>query len=230
MLIKTFLLFLQKFLVMTKVKAIRSSKTYSMKITHPIMGEYYFSYINSFDYRNPKFVFTQNLSKVKKWKNKKSVEHFIISMKKTIKGDSWYHSGSIVIPLGKTLDPKLKNLKNIELINKRYFFYIKNIKEEIDIKKEIKKLDETKKLIKSRSKEYNELLDNIFENRGKMDSLIRISNSITNHIRNYINKDKFINEHKVNETDFLDSHIEVVDSSFNFRKLKLRTLKENSQV
>jgi len=80
-----------------------SNKQYSIRITHPEFGDYYYSHHN-LDKRQ--YVFTQKLSSVSKWKTKKIAEQNLEQMS-NISRDC-----SIIFQVGIVKDDEIVTLGN----------------------------------------------------------------------------------------------------------------------
>ena len=192
----------------------KSNKEYSIRLTHPEFGEYYFQYSN-YDYA---FIFTKSLNKVAKWKTIDLVEKKIIKIISKIEGSS-----KIILPFGKNIDEKYKTDEYKDLIYcsmKKYFFIIKNAQSKIQYrisKENIDKLNESLLI-------DVENIKNLIKNNGHIekDFMSNITN-LTKDIHQY-RKDYSIVKKIVSKSNPV--LLDIIDSSYNFRTLKLKTLNE----
>lgn len=217
---------------------IKTSKEFAIKLIHPQFGDFYFSYAgwNSGQYQ---YVFVQNLSKVTKWKTTKFTEkqiNLIISNLKQKKG-------RIMISFGSIID---ESLKLIMIESKRkYYLPVTLLKTKIELNKATDSVNKNNFMFKENSKNFldsfkniqNDLIfklnDYILDGDASMenididkytsdvDQFLKNTKNLSKNIKNYISDKKIIEEAKKYDGVYLD----IVDASYNFRGLKLKTLK-----
>lgn len=191
----------------------KSNKEYAIRISNPKVGDFYYSHYNE---NGRKCMFTQDLSKVSKWKTKKIVEGII--------KDYLIRSNyNLVISLGKVDTDYVPTDKNKYVFRKRLYYSIPAVAE----KGKIVEVNESMELIydslKRQLMDFNNLLsDDDFlrkqyekENRDILNKFVNDINIFKKHQNNIIKYTK-----DLENTFFLD----IVNASFNFRTLKIKTL------
>lgn len=198
----------------------KTNKEYAIKITHPEFGVYYYSHCNSpyYSYNSQntkyKYIFVQDLSKVLTWKSTGFTEKQIIEINTRLIN----HSGQILLSLGANVNQETKS--KLILSKKKYYFEIKAIT--------------SRENVKTAQDDLNRLNVSLLEDCKNVTKLIKKNK----HVEKDFQKE-FIKIFKQLESDinlcrksynFLDNSqnveifIEIVDASYNFRLLKLRTL------
>lgn len=217
----------------------KTNKEYAIRLVHPELGEFYFSYIKYSDsYRSYNdiisFMFTKDLSKVKKWKTLDIVKNEVMNMPDIIRKSS---ANSVLLKI----DDSVKTGKVI-ISRKKYYYSITNIGSEIYINKFKEKIEninkiifDLKKSIKEEKINYNNIKLEIktkIENDQDIDNIIKGHHVFLEKL-NIIKKD--INNCKKYQIELnkLNIHlndiengikIDIVDASFNFRLKKLKML------
>jgi len=191
---------------------IKTRKDYAIRLTHPELGEYYYHYTNDV-WSDRKFFFTQNLSKVNTWKTLKYAEKQISTIKEKLDKKL---GNKILLELGADIDPT--SYPNSFLSRKKYYYPIGSVMSKTHIenaKNNLEKLDETlladSKMITSLIKKSKHI--------GK--DFMVIFEKMATDLYQYRKDYTFLEQNKNVEPIYLD----IVDASYNFRLLKLRTLK-----
>jgi len=231
---------------MSKIKI---NNEYAIRINHPELGIFYFSYCGLNEKFRP-FVFTKNLSKVQTWKTDKFAEkqiNIIISNMKS-------KNGKIYLSLGANIECEYSD--KIFQSRKKYYYLIdsiQNVRSKINFitaNKNIKNLKST--LIEDSEKicdVYNNMKNGFFTNKinkiencevdfddilnDSSDTLLSINKykdiqddlifKVNNYIEDislYRNEIGILEESKTYDGLYLD----IIDASYGFRKLKLQTL------
>ena len=202
----------------------KTNKEYAIKITHPEFGVYYYSHYNytgeySYNYNNynkskVNYIFVQDLSKVLTWKSTSFTQKKITE----INSDLHSNSGKILLSLGNEITQDIKN--GAILSKKKYYFEInavtsketaKTAQDDLD-RLNISLVEDSKNIAKLINK--NKHVEKDFQ-KEFMEIFKQFSADINLCIKSY---------------NFLDNSqnvkvfIEIVDASYNFRLLKLRTL------
>jgi hypothetical protein len=194
----------------------RTNKEYSIKLVHPEFGVFYYQYSNLNSWNGVgTYFFTQNLSKVSTWKNIKYTEKKILKITETLE------SRKAKILLSFDDDLKNKFITNSKLIisRKKYYYPITNkivSKTHINLSKN--KIDELNKTLVNDSKSITKLIK---KSKHVEKEFMSIFKKLENDINSYRKEHKFLESNKNSE----DIYIDIVDASYNFRLLKLRTLK-----
>jgi len=234
---------------------IKTNKEYTIKIEHPTLGIYYYSYCGFNDKFRP-FVFTKNLSKVQTWKTTKFVEKHIESILSKIN----QKSGKIYLSLGTEPDENLsRELKENSIISRKMNYYIiektDNIRSKIGLitaEENIKELDVTliqdsdmianeyiniknnfyiNKINKISNDNINvsEIITNIDNTLLSMNSFDCIQKKFYDKVNKY-NKDIFCYKESCKiikeEKNYNGLYLEIYDASNKFRKLKIQTLRQ----
>lgn len=190
----------------------KSRKDFAIKLTHPEMGEFYFHYSNRI-YSKSIFYFTQNLNKVNTWKTSKYAESQITQIFESLENKY----GKILLEFGE--EPKEEMKSRLTLSRKKYYFTVNSIISKAALENaqnNIKRLDET--LIND-SKMITKL---IRKSKHLENNFVKIVHKLADSINLYRNEHSFLEKNKNAEPIFLD----IVDASYGFRLLKLKTLKK----
>lgn len=231
---------------MSKIKI---NNEYAIRINHPDLGIFYFSYCGLNEKFNT-FVFTKILSKVQTWKTSKFAEKQIDIIISKMESDK----GKIYLSLGENIECEYTD--KIFQSRKKYYYLIdsiQNVRSKINLltaDKNIKKLNDT--LINDSENIYNlynNIKNNLFINKIKklnncdvdLDEILKysietlssintyngIQNDLVLKVNNYLEDLSLykkeiciIEESKTYEGLYLD----IIDASYGFRKLKLNTL------
>lgn len=218
----------------------KTNKEYAIRLVHPEFGEYYFNYVkysdSNYGYSNiHNFMFTKDLSKVKKWKILDVVNYNISNMTDKVQKIS---KDNILLQID---DNAVKSDKMI-ISRKKYYYQISQIGSEsivCKIKEKIEKCNEIllslKESIKKEKDYYNNLnlIKNEIKNEIDIENISKYHSDILSRL-NSIKKN--IKKCKSYQTDIDDLNkklseietgikIDIVDASFNFRLKKLKTLK-----
>jgi hypothetical protein len=203
----------------------KTNKEYAIKITHPEFGVYYYSHYNyvasTYSYysnnnSNSKFnyIFVQDLSKVLTWKSTGFTEKQIVEINTRLHNNS----GQILLSLGTEVNQDIKDRAIIS--KKKYYFEVKAVT--------------SREIAKTAQDDLSRLNVSLLEDCKKITKLIKKNR----HVEKDFQKE-FMKIFKQFDTDinlcrksynFLDNSqnvkvfIEMVDASYNFRLLKLRTL------
>lgn len=202
----------------------KTNKEYAIKITHPEFGVYYYSHYNyaggySYNYNNynnskVNYIFVQDLSKVLTWKSTGFTQKKLTE----INSDLHSNSGKILLSLGTDVKQEIKD--RAILSKKKYYFEINAIT--------------SREIAKTAQDDLDRLNISLLEDSKNIAKLIKKNK----HVEKDFQKD-FMKIFKQLESDinlcrksynFLDNSqnvkvfIEIVDASYNFRLLKLRTL------
>jgi len=206
---------------MPRVKLIRE---YAIRLVHPILGIYYYNYTNYNWYNGGSwFMFTQDLSKVSKRKNIKSLEKQISQITESdLSSDVSFeiHSDKILLPLGKelkeNLDPEIKN--KIFHHRNRYYYSIDNIVSKYHIDKAENDFNESNKILSSNIKS---IVDMFNDSEYLNDDFIKTIKSLEYNVNVCRDNYNFLKETKKTSKQ---AQLDIIDASFNFRYLKLKTL------
>lgn len=210
---------------------------FAIKLIHPDFGDYYFSHFSWHDSKHS-FVFVKDLSKVEKWKTIKFTQKNIENLRKSIETDR----GKIMLSFGENVDDSIKHL--MILSKKKYYLPITDIKIISHLNDAIENLNMTDKDFQDVSINFidnfkniqNDLIlkinDYILDDdstiqKYKMDDyLLEIRHFLKSTIKLHKTLHKYVkNKEIIKELqDYKGSYIDIVDASYNFRTLKLRTL------
>lgn len=194
---------------------IKNNKEYSIRLK-TFFGDWYYSHTNiNYDNRYTKktIIFTKKLSKVAKWKTLDIVEKQILSI--SINNNS--PNNNILLSLdGMNLDNLDKN--KIITIRKKLYYKISIVESDIHIKKAENNVNELNKIM--------------IEDAENIVSLIKENKHIENDFNKFFKQfDKNI---KLYRKDYLylknikskniEGYLDIVNSSFNFRNLKIKNL------
>lgn len=193
----------------------KSTKDYAIRLIHPDIGEYYFNYCDN----SNNFVFTQTLSRVQTWKTNETLNWQIENIESKLKSQS----SRIILSLGKDVSDIKEEIKTKLICSmKRYYYPISCIKSKQLIenaKNNIIRLD------KSLLPDSELITDMIKHSRQTDKNFISILKTLESDVNLYRKEYAYLQKNKNAEEIFLD----IVDASYNFRLLKLKTLK-NIQV
>lgn len=217
---------------------IKTSKEFAIKLIHPDFGEFYFSY---FGWNNTQhhYVFVQNLSKVSKWKTTKFAEKQVKIMQDNLKNER----GKIMLSFGSDIDDSLKPLMTVS--KRKYYLPITDIKILSDttnatenIRKNNEEFKNTSGVFLDSFKNIQDdlvlkLKDYILDNNASMENInidkylsdvklfVKNTNILSKSINTYLSNKKVLEE----SARYNGSYLDIVDASYNFRGLKLKTLK-----
>lgn len=198
----------------------KGHKEYAIKLVHPELGDYYYHYNNNGGYYNPcknnalfSFYFTQNLNKVSTWKTLKFVEKQILEIKNRLD----QKNGKILIELGKDAKDELK--ENAILSRKKYYYPIKSIMSKVHIDNAKNNLDKLNQTLVEDSKLITKLIKS---SKHLEKDFMKIFHKLHDDINSYRKDHNFLEMNSNAEPIFL----EIVDASYSFRLLKLKTLKK----
>ena len=186
----------------------KSHKDYAIKITHPEFGDFYFSYIKDYD----NYIFTKNLKNVTTWKTLNSIEKNIIEI---IEHMNRYSPVKILLSFGKNIDDNFKSRMIVSM--KRYFFSIESATTMIDINKAQKYINENT-LLSDVEFIKQSIIDNKHIDKHFNSYISKLRDDITQYTKYY----NFLKEFEFKKDCAL---LEIVDASYGFRRLKLKTLK-----
>jgi len=205
---------------MTRLK---SNKEYAIKLVHPEFGDFYLTYKNTPVYNTPlTYFFSKNLSKVSTWKTLSYLEKEVSEIYKKLDNSI----GKIHLSFGElNMNDDVDNLildntifkQKMIISRKKYYFPISDItsKELVENAKEIiNNLNTT--LIEDSKNITNLLIDSNQMEKSFMKTFGKLGSDI--HL--YRKNKNFLEKFKDNNYAYL----EIVDASYKFRLLKLKTL------
>lgn len=222
---------------------IKTNKEYAIKIFHPEFGEFYYSY-DGWNVSHRTYIFTKNLSKVTTWKTTKFVEKQINLILSKLDSDK----GKIFLSLGVNVNADIKNVALLS--RKKYFYPITVAKSKINVNDAIENMqhmnlcliDDSKNVIKSINDLNSNVLINDFESNfdkekmfidlNKAEYCVEKIKEAVNILENFYNDSIIcVNSHKTieNYKKDVDIYLDIVDASYCFRALKLKTLKQISE-
>lgn len=192
---------------------IKSNKEYSIRLVFPEIGNFYF-YRNDFKYNwsNSKtknnYLFTKDLSKARKWKIKKIVDELVDDISSS--------KGDIYLLLGNDISLMPEYMKsNITCSMKKYRYRI----DKISTKKHIEQVRLDINGLDILLLEDSEIITKLINSKKTDSEFFSFLKKFENDIKQYRKFNGFLSifDNK--------SYIEIIDSSFNFRTLKLNTIK-----
>ena len=181
----------------------KSHKDFTIKLNHPEMGDFYYHYHNNGGYysghsgHRQTYYFTQNLNKVTTWKTSKYAETQIKEIFDTLQKNE----GHILLEFGEEPNEELKG--KLTISRKKYYFTVKSIM--------------SKHLIKTAKDNVDKLNESLVNDSKMITKLIKKNKHIEKDFLSIINK---------LTTDAEPVFLDIVDASYGFRLLKLRTLKK----
>lgn len=205
-------------------------KDFAIKLIHPDFGDFYYSWRREHNY-----VFVKELPKVMKWKTTKFTEKQI----KLIQSDLEKNKGSILLSFGDNVNDSLKSRMIIS--KKRYYFPITEIidmsnlnvaKEGINkynsefkdvYEKFLVSLKDIKNDLLLKNTDEKTFINDINENILTFKNFVKDTNKLSKNIDNYLYHKNILEELSTHSGSYLD----IVDASYNFRKLKLNTINKN---
>lgn len=191
-------------------------KEYAIRLIHPELGEWYYHYCNN-NYGRYEFFFTQDLNKVLTWKTLKFTNKEIQVMIKNLEKGN-YGAHKILLEFGKTPKEELKDKMIIS--RKKYYYIIKSIPiSKFHIENAQNIIDNLDKSLVEDSKNITKIL----KKNKKSDNLPILINKLSNDIDRYKKEAFFLEKTTQNSGNYV---LDIVDASYNFRLLKLRTLKK----
>jgi hypothetical protein len=192
----------------------KTNKEYTIRLVHPELGEFYYHYTNG-DWGRNTYFFTRDLHKVTTWKTVKYVDGEI---KKIILNLDAKSKSKILLEFGKDV-PKEELLLKMTISRKKYYYPITKVSSRFHIdnaKNTLNKLEET---LLNDSKFITKMIK---KSRHVEDGFMHIVNKLTNDLNLYRKEYSFLENNKDSEPIYLD----IVDASYGFRLLKLKTLKK----
>jgi len=193
----------------------KTNKEYAVRLNHPELGTFYYQYSNN-EYwnNNAKFYFTQNLSKVDTWKTMKYVEKQII----TIKDNLDKKKAKILLYLGDQISNELKTNPRIIQSRKRYYYEITVVTSKTHLDKAKDNLERLSETLIADSKIVTKMIkkSQILEK-----DFMSFFTKLYSDVNLYRKEHSFLEKNKNIDTINLD----IVDASYSFRLLKLKTLK-----
>lgn len=192
---------------------IKTNKQYSIRLKHVELGDFYYSYTNS----RKQHIFTKKLKSVAKWKTKSLVErkvNFIVRHK--------YDKHSIILfirKLNKDENPIFST--NTFTKNRIIYIYVENIENR---KKLEDSFNENLSLHES-IKENFDVVGEFFKNELLIENYKNDFKKVFDNLVTNINKYKK-NMNILSKNSKQCSVIDIINSSYNFRGVKLKMLKE----
>lgn len=214
----------------------KSKKEYALKLTHPVLGTFYLRrkesisqytenyYSSGYGWRSgwkyvPIFYFTQDLSKVKKWKKESTVRENIRYIKEDVKKNK---KSIIILPLGSSVSHLPEDVQNaLTLLRKKYFFYVDEISNSYTATK-LQNIQNNALIdIQNKIKNINKTIDDKLFDKKLENDLISLKENIS----------KYSEDEKQLSKLLLVSGItfDVVDASYNFRAFKLKNLQKKTE-
>lgn len=185
----------------------KSNKEYALKLCHPEFGDFYFNYQDKKIYK-----FTKDLSKVLKWKTSNYIENIISNIENHLNNNS----GEILLMFGAEVDDVLK--RKLVFERKKYYHHIKFITNHSSLKIAKDEYEKINDIMISNIKEFAKIFKNkiydkqkFVQARSKFNQNVSIHDKAYNCVQNHNNSVQVI--------------FSVVDASYGFRLLKLRTLR-----
>lgn len=194
----------------------KGHKEYAIKLIHPELGEYYYHYNNNGGYYSGhefNYYFTQNLNKVSTWKTLKFAEKQILEITNILDK----HSGKVLIELGKDIKEELKN--KVIVSRKKYYYPITSIMSRVHMENAKNNLTRLNQTLVDDSKLITRMIK---KSKHVEKEFMSILQKLQDDINLYRKDHKFLKTNINAEPIFL----EIVDASYSFRLLKLRTLKK----
>jgi hypothetical protein len=193
----------------------KTNKEYAVRLTHPTLGVFYYHYTPSSYYYSSGYIFyfTQNLSKVKTWKTQRFVQKEILNIQDRLNKKS----SKIYLSLGTSVPDELKN--KVVISRKRYFYPINSITSKFH-------LDEAENTIKQLSNTItadSKLVAKMAKKLKISDKFMEIVDRLYKDVKVYKEKNEFL--HKMKNSNSESIYLDIVDASYGFRLLKLKTLK-----
>lgn len=186
------------------------NKEYAIKITHPEFGEYYFSYTNNNGYysnhNNLSYIFTKNLNKVTTWKTIKYAEKEIFQIMENI---NKYRS-NIKLLIGTEVNEEIKS--RLILSRKKYYFIVNSVSSQSII-------DRSNRLNETILEDSKNITESIKKNSHIDKNFMEILKKFEKDINSFREDYNFLQKIKTN-----DVNLDIVDASYGFRRLKLKTL------
>jgi len=231
---------------MSKIKI---NNEYAVRINHPELGVFYFSYCGLNEKFNP-FVFTKILSKVQTWKTIKFAEkqiNIIISQLES-------NEGKIYLSLGTNIECEYTS--KIFQSRKKYYYLIdsiQNVRSKINLITANKNVNNLNVTLIEDSEEicnvYKNIKNNFFINKIKkldncdvdFDEILKYSNDTLLSINTYnaiqnelvLKVNNYLEDISLYKKDisiledsktYKGLYLDIIDASYGFRRLKLNTL------
>lgn len=192
-------------------------KEYTIKLIHPELGEWYYHYNNNY-YNKSCFYFTQDLSKVTTWKTIKYVQREIKKIIEKLEKSKKY---KIFLEFGKDPKEELKDKMNIS--RKKYYYPIESVTSKVHFDNAKTTIDTLNKSLVDDSKMITKM---IRKNKHIEDNFNDLINKLVSDVKEYKENFNFLEKNNKNNSKIL---LDIVDASYGFRLLKLRTLKKKSE-
>ena len=205
----------------------KSHKDYAIKLIHPEFGDFYYGYNN---YKT--YIFTKNLKRVTKWKTKKvAEEHIDYIINDTKKSSYEYGAHKALLSFGKDIDNDIKDnipANNLVYSMKRYYCSVNNLctKDCIEKAKSLheKQIKEAKKQIEESTllSDIEFIKQSVIDNKHIEKKFTKNIDKLKKDINEYTKNYNFL-KNIDNKKEYI--MLEIVDASYGFRRLKLKTLK-----
>jgi hypothetical protein len=193
----------------------KTLKEYAIRLNHPEFGDFYYQYntANSYYSQSNNYYFTQNLSKVETWKTLKFAEAKIKEINERLKNKQ----AKVLLSFGK--EPKEELKSKMIVSRKKYYYPIASITSKVHVERAKENLD---RLNESLIKDSRMITRLIKKSKHVEKSFIDIFKKLSNDIDQYRKDHNYLEKNKNCENVFLD----IVDASYSFRLLKLKTLRK----
>lgn len=235
---------------MSKIKI---NNEYAIRIIHPTLGIYYYSYCGLND-KFRSFVFTKKLQKVQTWKTEKFAEKTIDYILSKMED----HKGKIYMSLGLELSDNIdKDLKqNVIMSRQKYYYSVestKNIRTKINLINaeknnnnlirtliydserinymydDIKQcfFNNTINILSDDNIDFDKILNESDDTLSSLTAFNEIQNELTIKVKKYNSDIIFYKENcEIIEThnNYEGLYLDIIDASHGFRKLKLQSL------
>lgn len=201
---------------MGRTKKIRE---YAIRITHPELGSFYFAHENWNTY-----MFTHELPKVKKWKTLKVIEEQVNRITDNANGGRnptvRFYCSHLEIP---------EHLRrNTQIIRRKNTYFVNHLISKDRVKNTENDMGIIYENIKNQMGTIKNQIDNdTFIKNQYDDDFYSSFNEFTKNVSEYRKKQRII--HRQLKSKYESVYIDIVDVSFNFRTLKLKTLNKKSK-
>lgn len=191
-----------------------SNKEYAIRITHPEIGGFYFSYDNW-----GKYIFTSDLSKVRKWKTLDVVKKQIDRL---INNTNYYNDGRSRIRIS-DFDVPNHLLSNVIHERKQKYYLVKKLVSKSNIRNIEKNMDDIYNVLKPDFKNISDLFQkDKFKEIQYEEDFLKYFNGFLKLLNEYKKNQRILSKQLNNKYETI--YIDIVDASFNFRGLKLKKL------
>lgn len=193
---------------------IKNSKEYAI-ILKTKFGDYYYNYTNHNVIYN-EFIFTQDLSKVSKWKTLKIVKNQIWNIKEKLETNY----NKILLHVDDVNNFEIDDKNKIIWKRKKPYYPILKVSSNIHLNKAKSNIESLNKNL------YNDaeyVFNMIKENKHMEKDFISIFKKLSNDIILYRKEFSFIQKYS-NEN--VETYLDIVNASYGFRFLKLKNLNE----